>query len=179
MVRKFTIKKGSHYSKPPSIRVHFGITKIKFRFKFDKDCYYHLDDASIDPDDHDINKLYGFSFLYHHWESIRIGWLPSIKFKDMIELYRYIYNHGRRIPDYTPMATIKTEVWYEATIELNTLLNTVLFVIKESDSGLGICTSSTSYDAPKIRWGYKLDFHFGGDYVAPNDMCAYIEELRP
>lgn len=175
---KFTIKEGRHYSEPSHIRVHFGVSKIKFKFKFSKECVYPMDDVRIDADDYDINKLHGFSQGHHHWNaSARLGWIPSVNQVGRIELYRYCYNKGKRIPDYIPIVTVDVEKWYEAEIELNDLFQTATFKIWDTESGLSLCTASTAYKRPAFKWGYKLDPHFGGDHVSPHDMAIWIEEL--
>jgi hypothetical protein len=170
---RFTIKKGRHYSNPPRIRIHFGITKLKFKFKFSKECLYPINDA----DDYDINKLYGLSHGLHHRNSIRLGWASSASQVGRIDLFRYIYNKGARIPDYTPIATIDVEKWYEGVENISKLFKTASFAIREHGSGLSICTASTGYECPKFKLGYYLKPFFGGDHVSPHDMNIWIEEL--
>lgn len=174
MQKKYTIKKGNHYSSPPHIRFHFGITKLKFKFKFSSDCIYPINDT----DDYDINKVYGFSQTLHHQNSIRLGWTSSISQTGRIDLYKYIYNNGKRIPDYTPITTIDVEKWYEATIEIDELFKIAIFSIRDVETGFIICTASTRYECPKFKWGYYLGFYFGGDHVAEQDMTISVEKIE-
>jgi hypothetical protein len=168
---KFTIKKGQHYSRPLHLGAHFGITKLKFRFMFTQECAYPI--QPNDTDDFDINKLCGFSHGYHHHNSVRFGWLPSLKEPGKIELYRYVYNHGKRIPDYIPIATVNTKEWYDGELVASKLYKQALFVVKKD--GLGITSASTAYETPAVTWGYALDPYFGGDYTAPHDMGIYLD----
>lgn len=170
---KFTIKKGNHYSSPLHIRIHFGITKLKFKIKFSKECIYPINDA----DDYDINKGYGFSHGLHHHDSIRLGWASSASQVGRINLYKYIYNNGKRIPDYTPITTVDTEKWYEVTIEIDELFKTVIFSIIDAETGFSICTSFTGYECPKFKWGYLLKSYFGGNHTAKQTMTICVEDM--
>lgn len=173
---QFTIKKGNHYSTPLHLRFHFGITKLKFKFKFSKECIYPIQPDDID--DFDINKLYGFGHGYHRHNSVRLGWLPSVKQVGRVDLFRYVYNEGARIPDYTPIATIDVEKWYEGVEDVSKLFKTASFSIREHETGLSICSASIGYKCPKFVLGYKLKPYFGGDHSAEQDMTIWVEEIE-
>lgn len=174
MIKKFTIKKGNHYSTPPHIRFHFGITKLKFKFRFSKDCLYPINNT----DDLDINKLYGFSHAWHHKNSLRLGWIPSPTQTGRIELYKYCYNYGKRIPDYLPIAVVDAESWYEASISIDEVFGLVTFIISDPERNLTLAISSSMYRCPQFKWGYMLKPYFGGDHVAPHDMSISIQQIE-
>lgn len=172
-MKKYTLKKGAHYSTPSELRFHFGIKDgamtYKFRFMFTDECIYPV----VSGDDLDINKMAGFSLGLHHHNSVRFGWLPSVKEPGKIDLFRYYYNQGKRIPDYTPIATIGTGEWFDGELAVTRILDKALFEVRKD--GTTITSSSVPYKVPRFTWGYYLKPFFGGDNACPKDMSIYLD----
>lgn len=161
------VKKGNHYSIHP-IGIHFGIRKFKFRFKLDGSCLYPI----LDADDYDLNKLYGFSYGYHHKNSIRIGWRPDERDDKKIQLHSYVYNKGKRTMNY--IDSIITDKWYEMEIE-TLLCNKVVFTLSDNKV---LSKRTEDFVMPKFIAGYFLDFYIGGNKPARKDTIAYIERIK-
>jgi len=68
----------------------YSITRY---FKFTETAIYRF----YDEDQHDVNKLFGFSFGMHHNNSVRFGWRPT---EDLtkIEIVGYEYVNKLRVP---------------------------------------------------------------------------------
>src|SRR5438552_4118608 len=110
-MKKYLTKKNNNYScHLPCI--HFGIKKLQFRFKFDGNCLYPI----VDTDDDDLNKLFGWSFGYHHKNSIRIAWRPDEKDNTKIQVHSYMYNEGKRTMNY--IFSVDVDKWYVMDIEI-------------------------------------------------------------
>tara|TARA_Y100000004_G_scaffold102655_1_gene115178 strand:- start:2034 stop:2468 length:435 start_codon:yes stop_codon:yes gene_type:complete len=88
-LKTYSIKKNKHYS-GFRFRPFFRCREITILFKFTDSCRYVTDDPQLSEQ---INKLVGFGALWHHRNSIRIGWRYS-KSKDKIKLYTYEYIEG-------------------------------------------------------------------------------------
>ena len=132
---------------------------------FSKSCYW---DNPRNNDDYDINKLYGFSQGWHHKNSIRFGWVPDFNIKNMIKIYAYYYNNGKRNHMY--IKTIKTEETYFSSIKINDD-NTAELMF---DNKVIIIY----YKKPKYFLGYYLYPYFGGDNTAPNDMEIEVKRIK-
>jgi hypothetical protein len=91
-LKAYSIKKNKHYS-GFRFRPFFRCREITIVFKFTESCRYVSDDPQLSEQ---INKLVGFGALWHHRNSVRIGWRYDAK-KDKIKLYTYKYIEGVRI----------------------------------------------------------------------------------
>ncbi len=91
-LKTYSIKKNKHYS-GFRFRPFFRCREVTVIFKFTESCRYISDDLQLSEQ---INKLVGFGALWHHRNSVRIGWRYDAK-KDRIKLYTYKYIEGVRI----------------------------------------------------------------------------------
>jgi hypothetical protein len=165
----YTIKQNKHYCNWIQRFPAIINTKKIFRFEteFNENCIYQL--PNNDPDNLDINKLYGYSFgLDHHIDSIRIGWNCE-KNNGMISLFAYYYNKGVRcilpLLDIPPHKTFKTTIINNPQLgKFQLIVNNNLFDFK--------------YDYNELtRYGLLLHPYFGGNEVAPHKMNIYISRL--
>lgn len=169
------IKKGHHHSGlfysgilPCFPRITKSIYN-GFKFKFDKSCLFEVKDA----DDYDINKLFGFSFGWHHKNSIRLGWRPSALNEKKIQLFAYWYNHSIRSSGF--ICEIDADVIYRANINCYFQNNTIrISIVQENNTHLIGSFAIQKFDFPKIRLGYYLFPYFGGNKEAPHDMKIHI-----
>jgi len=167
---RFLVKKGRHNRLSlPSI--HFGIKYLKFRIKFDENCYYPV----LDADDYDLNKGYGWTYGLVHDDSIRLCWRPDEKYAGKIQLYTYIYNKGVRTMNY--MTTIETGKWYEVEIKVTEPLNNVQYTLR-NDSGLFLSQTSETFIMPSFRAGYFLDLFMGGNKPARQDTSIWTDKIK-
>ena len=141
------------------------------RVYFLPNCTYQL---STNYDQ--VNKLFGFSEGYHHWNSARIGWRCTDGEK--IELLAYAYINGQRI--IKPMITCRPETWVFCNIQNQPSK----YIFKALDpSGNNI---TVSIDKPKKisiysffkLFIYRLFPYFGGSISAPHDMKLYLLKLK-
>lgn len=167
-MKEYIIRKGKH-SSGIHFSPHSGIDRLEFDFRFGNSCLYD----SREPFDH-INKLYGFSYLRHHRNSIRVGWRPSRDNVMEIDLFFYLYNNGQRIIQ--QFATVEVLQDYNIIIEVPHLYQLVSFRLREADSSLTLASSSLRFDAPACKWGYRLFPYFGGSAVSPQDMRIWVQE---
>jgi len=141
----------------------FTITK---KFKFTESTIYQFNDN----DQHDVNKLFGFSIGFHHVNSFRFGWRPNADLTK-IEIVAYEYHDKIRIPT-IPIREVELNRWYEYRLEYVAGRNEVHYIIMEnSEYGAGV--TSPIILKNKLNWGYKLDLYFGGNKKAPHKIIFY------
>lgn len=156
----FKIKKGKHYSNKLFYKLfHLFNTeqRIKFIVKFDKSSYYDLGN----PNQLDINKLFGFSSGLHHRNSARFGW-NSIS-EDYVAIYSYCYINGVRHTNFITTLNVGSE--YKMSIKDNQ--TSYLFTIIDSEYNI-IQDMVKKGETP--NFGYNLWPYFGGDEKAPHDI---------
>lgn len=158
----FTIKKGRHYSSPffflkrflPSFKKSFHFT-----VEFDQACLYQLSGE----DQLDINKLFGVgcNTIFHHKNSVRIGW-RSTNNTD-IELVSYLYVNSIRQEERI-LSVVKP---YEKT------MCQILFI----DEQVIITTTDINHTKTEVlniskkqSWGFLLWPYFGGNKPAPHTL---------
>ncbi len=173
------IKKGNHYPFP----FYFGLpiwvkknkpTSLARSFSFTESCLYDLKDE----DQHDVNKLFGFSVGWHHKTSFRFGWRPNLEART-IEIVGYEYHDKIRKPtthicnielgketyfllSYHPKGKIEYAVYQK-----NTISNETTAIIRNTVN-------------IKRKWGlgYTLGVYFGGNETAPHDIIIYCEKIN-
>lgn len=170
-MKRYTIKKGEHYSEPRHFGLYWGQKKVSFKFNFNNNCYYSI---TGDRELLDINKLCGFSFLYHMKNSIRVGWRPNPTLLNQIDLFFFFHQNG--IFTFQYFTTVKCDTEYRIDIDNHFRNHAVSFTLKTSD-GSPIIASTENYDYPAIRLGYALNYFFGGTLGAIHDMSAEIERV--
>lgn len=127
-----------------------------------------------DEDQHDVNKLFGFSVGYHHNNSFRFGWRPNDDLTKM-EIVGYEYHDGIRIPT-IPICEVDLNRWYRYDMIYFSITREVKYCVYDED-GNTICAEEHSSIKLKhiINFGYRLYLYFGGNKRAPHDMTIYME----
>lgn len=176
--KNFRIKKGRHRSiSYLEYLFKFPITKRKvfnYNLMFTSFCYYTEKDLKNKINFRDINKAVGVGslFHFHHNESVRFGWRPSLT-KNYISLFVYGYVNGNRyyifLEDFPVNKTIK------ATIDIKNYCVTV----SSKDKDRVIDINKTKFKKLiKTPFLYKLYPYFGGDEKAPHDIIISCEDIE-
>ncbi len=133
---------------------------------FQSNCIYKLTE-NYDQ----INKLYGFSEGFHHWNSARIGWRCVDGKK--IELLAYAYIDGVRITK--SMAKVSPESWILCNIQNQSskYVFKVVTINQNVTISLDKGKKSFLYSFFKL-FMYRLYPYFGGKISAPNNMNLYL-----
>jgi hypothetical protein len=135
--------------------------------------YFMFTNSSLyffnDEDQHDVNKLFGFSFGWHHKDSVRFGWRPSEEpFK--MEIVGYEYINGLRVPT-IPICDVHIGVWYRYELKYNGNLNQIEYYVSDGEKQFGMVHPITL--KKKLNLGYRLYLYFGGNKKAPHDIIIY------
>lgn len=161
----FKIKKNKHYSNRFIYKLFnlFNLDRrIKFKVMFNESSYYNLGN----PNQSDINKLFGFSNGLHHKNSVRFGWNPVSK--DSVAIYSYCYINGVRKSHFITTVNINQE--YRMSIK--DCEKFYLFTIINPD--YNIFQDIVEKDDSVISLSYNLWPYFGGDEKAPHDISIKI-----
>jgi hypothetical protein len=141
------------------------------RVYFFQNCTYKLTE-NYDQ----VNKLYGFSEGFHHWNSARIGWRCTDG--ENIELLAYCYINGKRV--IKPMITCKSDSWVFCNIQNKT--NKYVFkALSPNNQSITVSVDkekSFSYYSLFKLFIYRLFPYFGGKISAPHDMNIYTIRLK-
>ncbi|MDX1284727.1 MAG: hypothetical protein R3182_06940 [Draconibacterium sp.] len=172
---KVKIGKGHHYpwlipiAFPVWVSAHHGKRRSAW-FKFTKSCLFDLQDE----DQHDVNKLFGFSIGNHHKTSFRFGWRPILK-NGTIEIVAYEYHDGVRQTT-MPICEVETDWWFEMVISYRPQDSKSYYFVNKynywDNKEVGFLANSVNV---KKKWGlgYTLGIYFGGNEVAPQDITIY------
>lgn len=164
MTIKYNIFKCFHYSLPPYPLFHCNIKEMKYKIKFDKNCWYSRDKVEYTG----INKLCGLGFgLNHHKNSIRIGWQPDFENKDSILLYAYWYDSEKDgTYQSSLLGSVSTNQEFSAGIKL-------------FNDNYDVYVNSTNLSIPNLysdrKWGFYLRPYFGGKSRSPQSMEIKIK----
>lgn len=174
--KKYTIKKGNHFSglriAPIIILPNKTITKEVF---FDKNCYLYQNSC--------INKLFGFSlrllpkidkgkiYLPHHWLSFRIGWEQCVFSNNIIFLHAYYYDGGIRKSNLIGFMEQKNG---SKKITVSKIGNEIsVFVADKFVSRITL----ENLKGNKTVLGYKLFPFFGGKDVTDKTINVCLKNL--
>ncbi|GAB3934269.1 hypothetical protein GCM10028804_51360 [Larkinella terrae] len=138
-------------------------TSLSFSAVFDSSAIYT---SKIPENQHDINKLYGFSDCdsHHQTASARYGWNWRDK---ALRIYAYCYRNGERVSEELGTVELNKPTDYQLSIVGGNYVFT--FKGKETVIARG-CTTVDS----KNR--YRLYPYFGGDEPAPHNITISITE---
>ncbi len=138
--------------------------RLVFTARFDETAKYDL----ATQDQHDINKLMGFSEAnsLHQENSARLGWRYNIEY-DNIEIFSYIYRDGEMSFNKISEVDLNETIEYQINLfedEYEFVVNGFSFrELRDIDQQVGVY--------------YRLFPYFGGDEVAPHDINIYIKEV--
>lgn len=169
----YTISKGKHYPEGHNLAgyalggPHLGLLTMTKTVVFTPSCL----SLPNRPDcDNDWNKLFGWSYGWHHSNSIRVAWKPPLDKAGVIRIGFYIYERGK--VRYAGMGNIKVDLEYDISITHDDLTNTLSYRIRNSTYDRQL---STPWRGIKKCAGYRLGLYYGGNCPAPNDMEIYIK----
>lgn len=133
----------------------------KLIVRFTNSCRYTLPNE----DQNDVNKLFGFSYGFHHIDSDRIGWRYNLG-NQKIEIVLYSYECGKRKPtQHITWANIDEEVSISISIDFNDVYKGRSVCIKVNDIWIN---KMYKY---KNKWIiYTLGNYFGGNNRAPHTI---------
>lgn len=166
MKRTIIIKKGSHYPFPyffltlPKWVNRKKPTSMKRWFVFTQSCLYDFKDV----DQHDVNKLFGFSIGLHHNTSFRFGWRPNSDLT-AIEIVGYEYQDGKRIPT-IPICEVALDKSVGFLLMYEPKGKTTYCVY----NGENIVVENNVNIKKKWGLGYILGIYFGGNKPAPHEI---------
>lgn len=136
-------------------------------FTFDESIRYDLG-----SDQTDVNKLFGYSWGWHHKNSDRIGFRYN-PFLDNVEIVLYSYVDGKRVPA-THIANVEIgqrikiglyiHIGSWATVGKSGISRYINVVIDEN------VILSKEYKGKDAGLGYTLGGYFGGNRRAPHQI---------
>jgi hypothetical protein len=143
------------------IGLHTGLTEEEYIVEFSESCKYTFDS----PNQYDWNKLFGWSYGWHHDNSVRVGW-RYIEDND-IQLTIYQYVNGMRVDHHTH---INVPIGRPIKVKLSVVRGLPILLVRDGGRTVRMEGVET-----KVKWGYLLGMYFGGDEVAPHDIeiCMY------
>lgn len=143
------------------------LSNMSYVAYFFSNCKYKLSE-NYDQ----INKLFGVSNTYHHWNSARIGW-RCLDYEN-IELLAYCYVNGKRL--YKKIATVQTNTDIKCSIRLEK--DQYVFGVISGDKINETCVIPRSKNKISDIFMYKLYPYFGGSIPAPHFMKIHLERLK-
>lgn len=159
----YTISEGSHDVDRTTTGIFSG-SSMRFQALFDSSCVYK---NRIPENQHDINKLLGFSDCssHHQVQSARFGWNWL---NDSLRIYAYTYVNAERVAQELGTVELGSVNSFKIAIEKDTYIFTLNG--KETVTPRG-CSGGTGV-------AYKLLPYFGGDEVAPKKINIKIRYLE-
>lgn len=171
------ILKGCHYSteifvKPLCWSKSFN-RKDSRSYIFTDSCRY-----DIGEDQTDKNKLFGWSYGFHHKNSTRVTWWYD-KINDCIRLCLYDYKDGVVVKKDLGGAFPLNE---PISIELTTT-EADNYITQTAEASFGAQNFKYFFAEDKMltsylpKWGYTLNLYFGGNRRAPHTIKIEKEQL--
>jgi len=168
----FRIRRGAHDSTPRGITDICVATRtnrtLTYQILFTPSCAY----TTAQPGNQlDWNKAPGFSTVFIHRNSIRLGWryLPA---EDKVELGFYGYIQGQRIEQ--ALTKVALDTWTDIEVRMH-------------DGGLAVRAGPNRYERNQSL-GFSSWFptptmvlrtcYFGGDETAPHDMTVRVRGMQ-
>lgn len=172
---KLTFFKNTHYCFPfpfpiPSInKTIFDTTK---QVTFNKSIKYYLD-----TDQSDVNKLFGFSYGFHHYQSDRIGFRYN-PLMDVVEIVLYSYVQGKRIPTIHLVNLNYLDKEFETFaiclhVETYDTCRKVQITLWDKDNHA--TTITKMFPHTKKFFQYTLGGYFGGNRKAPQKITINVK----
>lgn len=183
------IKKGRHYGSPFPFphclrrhKVNIGKTTENNE---DRLLYYDTKWLSFDDtikynigkeDQADVNKLFGFSYGYHHNNSDRIGFRYDLT-TSKVQLVLYSYSDGNRLPTMIiDSVDVNEQFAISLLVQLTATERTITCKLvhindneeEKQEKTFKINIADTTSMKKKIK--YSLGLYFGGNQVAPRTI---------
>ena len=167
----YLIAKGKHYPEGWNLSgyalgaTHCGLQTMTRTVMFTNSA---LVQPGIPDCDNDINKLFGWSYGYHHRNSIRVGWRVD-PVRDQITLFLYMYENGnlRQIR----LANVKANDAYDVTLMHNHSTGAVSLQARNTTFNRSIINQ---WKGGRPGCGYRLGLYHGGNCPAKSDIEIMI-----
>lgn len=168
---RFTHRKGKHRARPlywlrwwpVLIRPRRIVHRVMFGFS----AKYDLGE----PDQHDVNKLFGVALRGIHRDSVRFGW-RYLRGTARVELLAYVYRDGARIT--APLCQVPMNHWYTLSIHSRELLGHDWVFRVHNENGELIHQNWMPGKRPGL-FAFLLGPYFGGNRTAPHDIQIEIK----
>ncbi len=175
-MKKFTIKKGEHYSSPKKVKLLTSPMKKGFQWLiyFDDTCKYNLNSV----DQLDWNKACGislFDFIPNDNNSIRLGWRYNPE-SDKIELTAYVHDQGPTV--FLPDEPFEVDPHKGIRVTIRTYVDKWVLEVTEIEAKKTKTFSYTPKEVNTYMFAYENGFYFGGNKTAPHDMALAKELTR-
>lgn len=163
------IKKNRHYRSNYILRpFRIGRTwERRYTVVFDDSARYELEDNKTQ-----VNKLVGVGHLFHHFNSVRVGWRYR---EGVVELFMYRYQNGQRT--YFRLIDVKIGESVNVRIEYKTKGGKAEYLMQ-----IGHIISHHEWTIEKwwqrIPLLYECFPYFGGIVKAPHDINILINEIK-
>lgn len=135
-----------------------------YKVKFTQSCRY-----IIGKDQTDVNKLFGFSYGFHHNQSDRIGWRYN-NITNKIELLLYSYECKKRYSFLLKSFDINEDIIIKLSVDLKEDYRSIIIEINNKRISYFLKHKQTF-------WGYTLGSYFGGNRTAPHNILIDIAKL--
>lgn len=161
------IKKDRHY------RSNYLLRPFKFGREWSREYVVAFDDSAryeLTDNKTQVNKLLGVGQMFHHWNSVRIGWRYR---NEKIELFLYKYTNGQRLYFHVCSAAIGEEI---------PVLVNYTIKGKKASYRLKIGNIVSFYEWEIERWFERIPFlyecfpYFGGVMPAPQEIKIKINK---
>lgn len=167
----YVIKKGKHYPEGWNLSgyalggPHCGLQTMTRKVMFTPSA---LVQPGVPDCDDDINKLFGWSYGWHHSNSIRVGWRVD-PVRSQITLFLYLYENGKRRQ--VRLANIKCNETYDVTLAHNHSTGALSLQARNSTFDRSI---TDTWKGSRPSCGYRLGLYHGGNCPAAADMEIMI-----
>jgi hypothetical protein len=180
---KIVVKKGRHYPYLIPIAFPFWVSRKKdnrreAKFMFTESCMFDLHDE----DQHDVNKLFGFSVGMHHNNSFRFGWRPLLNNRT-IEIVAYEYHDNVRQKT-MPICEIQLNKQYCFRLIYLPHIKRSYYSVMDVEIHKLIKDREIYEFTNKVDiihdsgLGYTLGVYFGGNEKAPQDITIYKKRKK-
>lgn len=175
---KVVTKKGRHYPYLIPIAFPFWVSgkedsRREAKFIFTESCMFDLHDE----DQHDVNKLFGFSIGMHHNTSFRFGWRPLLNNRT-IEIVAYEYHDNVR-QNTMPICEVQLNKQYRFRLVYLPKVKRSYYSVMDVETHKLILHREI-YEfindvdlIKKSGLGYTLGIYFGGNEKAPQDITIH------
>lgn len=137
--------------------IHFGLSKLEFKVKFDKSCYYPF---TFSEERKHTKILFGACFgLWWYNNSISLSFRPSENKLDKMDLFRYIFSDEFEENKYIGSLDIEREYTIRLIFErYNNVYRIQVFSDMENEPVINFCKQ---YKYPVFPFGYIIKRTYG------------------
>jgi hypothetical protein len=129
----------------------------------------------LGEDQSDVNKLFGYSYGWHHDQSDRIGfrYVPATR---NVEIVLYSYSEGKRLKT-EHLCNFEIGVTYQIDFGITIVDNLRSVQVVIFDQTHKVCEASLKRTYKVSKYGYTLGGYFGGNRRAPHKITIEYNEI--